>query len=157
MENKIDYYFNLLEKHSISDLPEKDIMFKTYFIQLLIALNKIFTETSEHYNNPYGNDKKVMSIVDYINLHLHEKITLDRLEQEFFVNKYYLCHIFKRHTGFAVMEFITYKRIMAAKEFLAAGVSVMDACHSVGFSDYSNFYKTFKKLTGSSPKNFSKK
>ncbi|WP_458788379.1 helix-turn-helix domain-containing protein [Vallitalea sediminicola] len=36
------------------------------------------------------------------------------------------------------------------------GVPVTDACYLVGFNDYSNFYKKFKKIVGLSPKKYVK-
>ncbi len=81
-----------------------------------------------------------------------KKITLDILQQRFYVNKYYLCHIFKMNTGFTVIEYITYKRVVRAMELLMSGVTAIDAAHAVGFGDYSAFYKAFKKITGFSPK-----
>lgn len=57
-------------------------------------------------------------------------------------------------TGFSVIEYITYKRILKAEELLLSGLSILDAANEVGFGDYSNFYKAFKKITGTSPKKY---
>ena len=32
----------------------------------------------------------------------------------------------------------------------------METCYTVGFGDYSNFYKVFKRVTGIPPKQFAK-
>jgi YesN/AraC family two-component response regulator len=153
----IDTMWNEIEKLSLESLPENQILIRTLFIQMLIAINKVFSK----YNNPIVNnhdyDKKIVSILDFINKNLCEKITLDLLQQKFFVNKYYLCHIFKMNTGFTVIEYITYKRIMKAMDLLLSGVTVLDVSNSVGFGDYSNFYKAFKNITGVSPKQYVKK
>ena len=47
-------------------------------------------------------DVKIVEILDYINTHLHEQITLDSLEERFYVSKYHLCHLFRKNTGVTV-------------------------------------------------------
>jgi len=53
-----------------------------------------------------------------------------------------------------VGEYIAYKRILKAKELLIRGTPVLETCHAVGFRDYSNFYKTFRRLEGVSPREY---
>ena len=50
------------------------------------------------------------------------------------------------------MEYITKKRLVLAKELILEGISLYEAADRVGFSDYSNFYRSFKKTMGFSPK-----
>jgi AraC-like DNA-binding protein len=157
LEDGIDELWGNIEKASLENTPESPILIKTFFIQMLMTINKIFSKYNNPVVNSYKYDKKIVTILDFINKNLNEKITLDLLEQEFFVNKYYLCHIFKMNTGFTVFEYITYKRIMRAMELLMSGNTALDAAHAVGFGDYSTFYKAFKKITGFSPNQYSRK
>ena len=167
-------YFNLIESEKVlaygihndfkqidsyieSSAPESLIMIKITFVKILVLLNKIFMEKKKSISEDFEYDRKILSILDYINRNLDKKITLDLLEQKFYINKYYLCHLFKKNTGFTVIEYLTYKRIMKAKELLMTGMPVLETCSTVGFNDYSNFYKVFKKLVGMSPKNFAEK
>jgi len=157
LEDGIFELWDKIEKASLEHSPESPIMIKTFFIQMLITINKIFSKYNNPVVNSYKYDEKIVTILDFINKNLNEKITLDLLEQEFFVNKYYLCHIFKTNTGFTVFEYITYKRIMRAIELLMSGKTALDAAHAVGFGDYSTFYKAFKKITGFSPNQYYRK
>ena len=152
----IHAFFTQIEQYIHNQKPQREVMIKTLFVQLLVALNQVFAEKKDMVLQTSEYDEKIFNILAYINNHLHEKITLDLLEQKFFVNKYYLCHIFKKNTGFTVMEYVTYKRIMKAKELLALHTPVIETCHAVGFNDYSNFYKVFKRLVGTSPREFAK-
>ena len=99
-------------------------------------------------------DEIIIDILKYINVNLQKKITLDILEAEFHINKYYICHLFKKNTGFTVIEYIIYKRIMRAEELLISGTPIIDVSSQVGFGDYTNFYKSFKKILGISPKKY---
>lgn len=154
IDNHIDRYFENIKKYAMECLRESDLMIKTYFLQMLVSLNRIFAEKKTAPENTMAYDEKIVGILDYINNHLHEQITLDLLEEKFYVSKYYLCHLFRKNTGVTVGEYIAYKRILKAKELLIRGTPVLETCHAVGFRDYSNFYKTFRRLEGVSPREY---
>jgi AraC-type DNA-binding domain-containing proteins len=154
ISNKIDVFWDSIEHYAQLNQPESSAMIKTLFIQMLIEINKIFAQNKDAIINSFEYDEKIVAILEYINENLDKKITLDSLEQIFYVNKYYLCHIFKMNTGFTVVEYLTYKRIMKAQELLFKGLSVLDVSDAVGFGDYSNFFKAFKKIVGVSPKKY---
>lgn len=156
MKYDIQNFFDQIEEQIKKDLPKKHVIIKTLFIQMLVKLNEIFSLKKDSMVEAFEYDSKIVSILDYINNNLSQKITLDLLEKKFYINKYYLCHIFKKNTGFTVMEYITHKRIMKAKELLSVKTPVIETCHAVGFNDYSNFYKVFRKLVGMSPRDFSR-
>jgi YesN/AraC family two-component response regulator len=154
--NKIDEFWDKIESYTSDDSPENHIYIKTLFIQMLVKINKLFSKNSDNLSCSFEYDDKIISILDYINKNIDIKLTLDHLEQMFYVNKYYLCHIFKMNTGFTVVEYITYKRITKAQELLCTGIPILEVSDAVGFGDYSNFYKAFKKITGVSPKKYLK-
>jgi AraC-like DNA-binding protein len=70
------------------------------------------------------------------------------------MDKYYMCHLFKKTTGFSLLEYVQSKRIQYAKILLHKGVNISEASRQCGFEEYSNFYKTFKKLVKLSPKQY---
>lgn len=157
LEYKVSELWEQIEKASMEPTSEKQIMMKALFVQMLITINKILSKYNNCAVDRHKYDQKIVAILDYINKNLDEKISLDLLQQEFYVNKYYLCHIFKMNTGFTVIEYITYKRIMKALEFLISGMTATDAALAVGYGDYSTFYKAFKNITGFSPKQYYRK
>ena len=61
------------------------------------------------------------------------------------------CRVFKSATGFSVMEYIIYSRVLRARQLLKEGISVQQAGEMSGFSDNSHFIRTFGHLTGTSP------
>lgn len=61
----------------------------------------------------------------------------------------YLCHLFKKETGFRVVEYINLIRMERAKELLRArGLSAAQTADAVGFSDTAYFCTMFKRYTG---------
>lgn len=90
-------------------------------------------------------------IVSYINEHLTEELSLDRVCNEFYISKPQLCRLFKGATGSTVWDYITVKRLVFARELLKTGVSATAACTDCGFNDYSVFYRAYKRKYGVSP------
>ncbi|MCI8422521.1 MAG: AraC family transcriptional regulator [Lawsonibacter sp.] len=94
---------------------------------------------------------RIAPILDYIRDNLAEPLSLDQIASQFFLSKHYLCRIFKTATGFSVMEYIIYSRVLRARQLLQEGVSVQQAGELSGFSDNSHFIRTFGHLTGITP------
>lgn len=93
-------------------------------------------------------------MVAYINENLAEDLTLDRLAEVCYISKSYLSHQFKQYTGLSIYQFIIKKRLTVARNMIQEGTPVTEACMTCGFSDYSNFHRSFKKEFGVSPKEF---
>lgn len=88
----------------------------------------------------------VTTVVDYIDEHFTEPgLTVEEIREAVYVSQGYLSRIFKSYTGSSIYNFLTHKRLIRAKELLVSGETVLDACISSGFTDYTSFLKTFKK------------
>ena len=69
-----------------------------------------------------------------------------------------LSHLFKKITGTSVMNYLLSCRIAGAKNLLTkTDLSISEIVGRCGFSDSSNFSRTFKKLNGVTPTDFRKK
>lgn len=102
----------------------------------------------------YDISKKAMN---YIDLHYLENITLEDIANHLFISRKYLNNVFKKETNFTVKNYIIHRRIIQAKLYLRdQNASVQEAFSSSGFSDYSNFFKHFKKIVGMTPKQYQK-
>lgn len=99
---------------------------------------------------------RVTPILEYIRNNLSEPLSLDQIAGCFYISKHYLCRIFKSATGFSVMEYIIYSRVLRARQLLQDGVSVQQAGELSGFSDNSHFIRTFGHLTGITPGKYAK-
>lgn len=87
-----------------------------------------------------------------------ERYNLKDLANQFNISPSSLSHKFKSITGSSVMDYLLSCRIAAAKNLLAkTDLSVGEIVEQCGFSDDSNFSRTFKKLNGISPSKFREK
>lgn len=141
---------------------EKEILSKIEFSKLLLKINKIFNNRSVKISNEEKVDliegrEKIEEILKYINRNLSEDLSLDRISKEFYMNKYYLSHFFKKNFGTPLGRYITGKRIDISKKLLLKGINIYEVIEESGFNSYSHFLKTFKIHTGLTTKEFLKK
>lgn len=138
----------VIRLHSYCEQKDYDVARCTLF-EFLYLLNKC-EDMSDDF---YVKDERVRDMIMYINKHLSEDLSLDKLSKEFFVAKHYICKIFKNHTGYTINQYISYKRIMFVQELCRSGQNLMQASLNAGFNSYANFYKAYVKQTGESPRN----
>lgn len=60
----------------------------------------------------------VLEILDYLDLNLFRKVTIDELANTFHFNKDYLMRLFKREIGSTIIDYMNYKRIYMSLESL---------------------------------------
>lgn len=120
---------------------------------LLLHLNRTIYE-QHHEKNTKEQQKLYESLVYYIEDHLNEDLSLDVLEQKFFVNKYYIAHVFKDNIGISLHQYVRKKRLEACKDAIRGGQKITEVYLFFGFKDYSSFYRAFKSEFGVSPKEY---
>ncbi len=156
------------EKNKLVALFEKIILIQKYpqlwnpqlllaiFLEIMVKINRIFLNETRNPPSQILN-RKLVPILDYIDANLDSNLSLDFLQKKFFITGSYLCQIFKQTTGSTLHEYIVYKRITRAKHLLLKGESAANASFKSGFSDYSNFVRAFRKVTGICPRDYLKK
>lgn len=97
----------------------------------------------------------VASVKKYIWDHLGESITREQLSGLAHLNKDYLNRLFKRYTGYSIIQYIQLCRIDRAKRLLSEGQkSITEVSIECGFNSPAHFTKIFLRLTGVSPKQY---
>lgn len=119
------------------------------FIRLLVYINRL--AANDDGLEGFVSDKRLENIISYINEHFADELSVGALAQKFYMSRSYLMHKFKAVTGGSVYGYINQKRLTSALAMLRKGASASDAAKECGFSDYTVFYRSFKKMYGFSP------
>jgi len=124
-----------------------------YLLEMLIQINYIYLNITLP-ETKYPRPQKIQNIITYIDDNFSSEITLEELENRFFLNRYYISHEFKKLVGTSVINYIITRRLQFSKELLRGGCSPREACSLSGFNDYSNFLRLFKKYENMPPSRF---
>lgn len=104
-----------------------------------------------------GYSRLTKDVIDYIQLHLEEDLSLNHLAEHFHKNASALSHSFSKETGTGLTKYIQQTRIREAlRLFNSTDFSVSDVAIMVGYQDFSYFSKIFSKHTGMSPREYKK-
>lgn len=96
--------------------------------------------------------------VEYIIEHYSENINLNQIADHFSITPFYLSRLVKRHTGKTFTDYLTYYRILKAKEMIQKGdLSIKEITYTAGFNSQNYFSKIFKKYTGDTPSEYRNK
>ncbi|MBQ7955775.1 MAG: helix-turn-helix transcriptional regulator [Lachnospiraceae bacterium] len=139
----------LFAEMSREDEPyNKQLTIKTHLLLLLDMIYQSFIQRGTVKHNPQNVAER---IVIYVNNHLFEDISVPLLAKHFFLSPSQFSRIFHQATGAAPWEYITKKRLTAAKEKIQNGSLAQDAAETCGFKDYSSFYRAYTKHFGCAP------
>lgn len=144
IKNKVPDILERLEEYAAD--KNSDILIPCAVTELLNALDKY-----HHTATLSADNEKITPIIMYINENLTSPLTIESIADTFYLNKYHLCRIFKKHTGMTVNKYITHKRILLVKNLCRDGKNLTRASLEAGFGSYSNFYKMYMKENSAPP------
>jgi AraC-like DNA-binding protein len=152
-------------KQTLDDLEEaindtsfgNEILKNSLFIQLMVKINRLFFGMDiKKKLEDVRYDPRIENILIYINNNLENELSVDIISNKFYINKYYLMHLFKQETGYTLHNYIQKKRTIKASDYIIKGMPAGEVCSLCGFGDYSTFVRTFKKEFTLSPKQYYK-
>lgn len=149
---RLIFMAHMLENEKKRCTYGSDLISLTTLIQILILINQAWHNSGSVKTAPRPH--RAQAIMNYIDDHLTEPLSLDSISLALSLDKYYLSHLFKSETESSIFQYIVVKRVALAKELLLKEHTVSEACHLSGFSDYSNFIRTFRQTTGCTPGQF---
>lgn len=141
--------------------PEKfgsDIDYQQQIIKYMMFLNQL-AQSEENESTPklVIENERVERMIQYITEHISNPLTLDEMEQHFFVSKYYITREFKKYTGLTFHQYVMKKKLLYAKQLLREYENSSEIYGRCGFTSYSHFLKAFKKEFQMTPKEFVQK
>ena len=122
---------------------------RAQFLELMVEVNRVCR--GGHQVQAAAGDRKVVALLQYLNLHLTEELSIDQLAERFYISKYHMMRRFRQETGYSIHGYLTEKRLLLAQRLLAQGVSPSEAGERAGYQDYSTFSRAYKKHFGRGP------
>ena len=119
------------------------------FLELMVEVNRVCR--GGHQVQAAAGDRKVVALLQYLNLHLTEELSIDQLAERFYISKYHMMRRFRQETGYSIHGYLTEKRLLLAQRLLAQGASPSAAGEQAGYQDYSTFSRAYKKQFGHGP------
>ncbi|MFF5907122.1 helix-turn-helix domain-containing protein [Staphylococcus cohnii] len=133
----------------------KDLAARSLLTQFLIILNRTAIENEGIVD--YSDDPSshlVRQVLDYMELHYSEDISLEQLENKVFVSRHKITQQFTKLVGYPPYRYLLNLRLRNAQRLLKKGENPQQVATNCGFTDYSNFYRRFKTSYGCSPREF---
>lgn len=155
-----EIFYQLPKIHQIFDdncFPSaQSIMWNAF--QMLLSSQHIENE-NYHITNPQTSPQQTFTtkVENYMRENYRKKITIDSLADIFNVSSNTLLRRFQREGKTSPMARLNEIRIDSAKTMLINGQKICHIANQIGFYDEFHLSKTFKKITGHSPRGFIKK
>ena len=135
---------------SVTDAGLREQLYRCQIGELMLTIEHIVS-TSQTVA-PSTSSALISGVTAYILEHFQEpELTVAKVAQQFYVSREHLSRSFKSYTSESISHYLTDLRMQEFRYGLVTGKSVLDACLESGFSDYSSFVKSFRKLYGITP------
>lgn len=139
------------------ELPAKALHLKAKITQIFSILlsAELFTAAP---TAPNPGFTKLEPLLQYVEQHYTEKITLQALATRCCCSISTVSHLFCENTGQTPIEYIRNYRVHRATELLqTTDTSVLDIALAVGFNHVGHFINTFRHQTGQTPLQYRRK
>lgn len=103
----------------------------------------------------FSNDL-VCGIIEYIDVNITAKISINDLENNFYYNRYYIMKLFKKELGISIIEYINVIRVNNSLSMIKNDDLFIKIALENGFNSLEYFSEIFKKYIGFSPSKYKK-
>lgn len=147
--DRVRQLFALLEQSRREGGFGASLLCQALFVQLMVEVNRI--SLSGNTVSAASGDSKIVALLQYLNAHLTEGLTIDELAARFYISKYHMMRRFRDETGYTIHGYVTEKRLLLAQQLLEQGLPMGETALRCGYQEYSTFSRAYKKQFGRSP------
>jgi AraC-like DNA-binding protein len=152
--DRLGQAISTLDQSMSDDDYGADLNRKLIFLEFMLQLNRAAINSRVEYIQSSTSDDKIIAVLDYIDNHITDDVSIDDISGRFFLSRYYLMHSFKEQTGYTIGGYLNSKRLLKAQSLIRQGMPVTEVCYAAGFKNYSTFSRAYKKSFGESPREF---
>lgn len=93
--------------------------------------------------------------MQYVDAHYREELRVDEIAEALHISRKYLCAVLEKEIGMSTKEYLLRRRVAAAAELLThTAMTVGEIAKEVGYADYTQLSRLFRKQMGVSPQQF---
>lgn len=148
--------FKKMVKHSNTLTDREEIILQSLLLELIYTISSdasLNIKTGTHSDN----GPMIEKALDYIGLHLNEKLTLEMVANAVSISPVYFHKIFKSSIGKTLRDYIEEQRIKKAIDLLlTTNDSLTQIAFQCGFSSQSYFSFVFKRRMKKTPRQYAK-
>lgn len=137
--------------------PYDDLLLKSVLLQLYWYFEKS-NNLSFFQSNDISYSSLIRPALEHMTYCYMDSITIKELAAKCAISPSHFMNSFKKAVGCSAIEFLTHLRVKTACTALTETTDdISNISYCCGFSNLSNFNKQFKKITGSSPREYRKR
>lgn len=138
-----DYYYH------VSSQNERNNIFGIKIQELIFNMQKSLSNAKSLKTNQ--TDNTLYNILKYINKNIHKHITVEDISENCFISQGHVHHLFKSQLKTSPKNYIIMKKLSLAQNMLLSGNQPTKVSFSLGFDDYSVFYRNYVKYYKKKP------
>ncbi|MEW9699924.1 helix-turn-helix domain-containing protein [Paenibacillus sp. SI8] len=145
---------NLGVHPAIQQLRHTDLLGLETMQSMVSYMQSLYDLVLDQLDQKRSMKNKILAaeITAYIDAHLGDDLSIERLSDLFAISTSHLRKIFKEETGITLKDMIGEKRISKAKVLLSdPRCKIQDIAYQVGYLTVQSFTKAFKLETGATP------
>lgn len=148
VQERLDEILSLSRKSKETQMFLTPILMESLIVSLYLSSSGGIP-SMPHFAKPVPHE--LAEILDYIRRHPSDRITVEKLSSRFFISRTHLNNLFRRHFQTSVMDYVTGQRLSYAQKLLISGMPAAEVASTIGYSDYSTFYRAYSKHMGHPP------
>lgn len=152
----LDRLFNELLGYLKAEDETNNILAFSRVLEILVVINKIITKELTSNDSNIIRNSKVNDILKYLNSNYTKDISITDVAKKFNLDRSYLSRLFKSQMGMSVWDYVIMRRIYLFNYLINDNSSMEETAYRVGFKNYSNFYRLYKKYMLMTPTEFKK-
>ncbi|MBE7021633.1 MAG: AraC family transcriptional regulator [Ruminococcaceae bacterium] len=148
-----------LFRNIIYEIDTKEWHYEAQVRADVVSLLVCLTRNHIDYGSPLEDSSAghklavVKTVLQYLQRHYKETLTLAQIAEAAGFNKYYLSHLFKETMGCSMVQYLNQLRCNQAKNLLMSErYTVSEVAEMCGFENLSYFSRTYKKYMSVTPR-----
>jgi len=155
-DESISMIIDKLDEAYENDVPTASLRIDAGLLMLMTRLIEGYLNTAPD-SSQRNSDVRFTEVLDFLDTHFTEDLSIADLAQKFGYNKSYFCRKFKDQTGITCIDYISSLRLdYAAIMLRGTPYSISEISEKCGYYDPNYFSRCFKDKYGISPGEYKK-